>query len=99
MVIFGVPALLMVYCLTNAERNGYVIHSSLIQVGDASYSIYLSHILTLSAIGRIWSMFSTDEVFDNIIMIPILLILVLMVGVISYLMVEKPLLKLSRRIA
>ncbi len=99
MIIFGVPAFLTVYCLTNAERNGYVLHSSLIQVGDASYSIYLSHILTLSAIGRVWSMFFTDQVFDNIIMIPILLILVLVVGFISYQMVEKPLLKLTRRIA
>lgn len=98
-IIFGIPALLMVYCFTNAERNGYVIHSSLIRVGDASYSIYLSHIFTLSASGRVWSMFSTDDFSDNVIMIPVLLFLVLMVGFISYRTVEKPLLKLTRRIA
>ena len=89
----------MVYCFTNAERNGYVIHSSLIRVGDASYSIYLSHILTLSASGRVWSMFSTDDFSDNVIMIPVLLFLVLIAGFISYRTVEKPLLKLTRRIA
>ena len=98
-IIFGIPALLTVYGFTRAERNGYVIHSSLIKVGDASYSIYLSHILTLSAIGRIWGMFSTDGVFDNLIMIPIQVILVLVIGFMSYQIVEKPLLKLTRKIA
>lgn len=98
-VIFGMPALLMVYCLTNVERNGFVIHSSLIYIGDASYSLYLSHGLTLSAIGRVWSIFPSDDVLDNIIIMPFLVIPVLIVGFISYRMVEKPLLKLSRRIA
>jgi peptidoglycan/LPS O-acetylase OafA/YrhL len=36
---------------------------------------------------------------DNIIIMPFLIIPVLIVGFISYRMVEKPLLKLSRRIA
>ena len=98
-IIFGFPASLTVYCLTIAERNGWVIHSSIIRVGDASCSIYLSHLLTISAFGRIWSLFSIDGVLDNIIMIPIILMLVLIVGFLSYLLVEKPLLKLSRRIA
>jgi len=98
-IIYGIPAVLIVFCLANAERYGYVVHASLIKVGDASYSIYLSHILTLNAIGRAWSIFSTDKVADNILMIPVLLILVLCVGFISYLTIEKPLLKLSHRIA
>jgi len=97
--ILGIPATLTVYCLTIAERNGWVIHRSIIQVGDASYSIYLSHLLTISAFGRIWNLFSIDDVLDNIIMIPILWLLVLVVGFLSYWFVEKPFLKLSRRIA
>jgi exopolysaccharide production protein ExoZ len=60
-LIFGIPAMLLVYCFTNAERSGYIIHSSLVKVGDASYSIYLSHILTLNVIGRVWSIFSINE--------------------------------------
>lgn len=97
--ILGIPALLVVYCLSNAEKNGYVIHSSLVSVGDASYSIYLSHILTLSASGRIWALFASDSVLDNVIMVPALYGLVLLVGFLSYRMVEKPILRLSRRIA
>jgi peptidoglycan/LPS O-acetylase OafA/YrhL len=98
-VIFGIPAVLMVYGLTNAERNGFVMHSSLIYIGDASYSLYLSHGLTLSAIGRVWNIFPSDDVWDNIIIMPFLIIFVLIVGFVSYRMIEKPLLKLSRRIA
>ena len=98
-LIYGIPAILIIYCFTNIEKSGYVIHSSLIKIGDASYSIYLSHILTLSAAGRVWGMFSTNAVYDNIIMIPVLLLLAIMVGVFSYILVEKPLLRLSRRIA
>lgn len=97
-VIFGIPALFMVCCLTNAERNGLVMHSSLILIGDASYSLYLSHGLTMSVIGRIWRIFPSDNVLDNILMMPILIILVLIVGFISYRVVEIPLLRLSRKI-
>ena len=97
--ILGVPAVVVVHCLANAERIGYVLPAALIRVGDASYSIYLSHILTLSTAGRIWSLFSTDSVIDNIVMVPILFALVLLVGFLSYRMVEKPLLDLTRRIA
>jgi len=97
--IFGIPSILVVHCLSNAERNGYVIHSTLVAVGDASYSIYLSHLLTLSASGRIWSLFASETAWDNIIMVPALYGLVLLVGFLSYRMVEKPLLRLSRRIA
>jgi exopolysaccharide production protein ExoZ len=93
------PAVLVVYCFINAEQNGFVVHSSLIKIGDASYSIYLSHILTLSAAGRIWSAFASDSLYDNYIMLPALFIFVIIVGMASYRYVEKPLLNYSRRIA
>jgi exopolysaccharide production protein ExoZ len=97
--IFGIPALLVVYGLANAERNGYVLPDALIRVGDASYSIYLSHVLTLSAAGRVWSLFSLDSVIDNLVMVPALFALVLLVGFLSYRWVEKPLLGVTRKIA
>ena len=93
------PALFVVFSFINAERNGFVIHSSLINIGDASYSIYLSHILTLTAAGRIWSAFSSDSLYDNYLMVPMLFILAIIVGVFSYRYIEKPLLAYSRRIA
>lgn len=98
-LIFGLPALLIVFCFINAERNGFVFNSALVKIGDASYSIYLSHILTLSVVGRIWSGFSIDSTWDNFIMIPVLIISAIIVGMLSYRYIEKPLLTYSRRIA
>ena len=98
-LIFGVPALLIVFCFIKMERNGYIAHSSLIIIGDASYSIYLSHVLTLSAAGRVWGIFSNNAPYDNVVMVPMLFMLVIVVGIASYLFIEKPLLAFSRRIA
>ena len=98
-LIFGTPATIIVYCFIYAERNGFVVHSSLIKIGDASYSIYLSHILTLSAFGRIWNAFASDSLYDNYIMVPVLFILVIIIGMVSFRYIEKPLLTYSRKIA
>lgn len=98
-LIFGLPATAIVFCFINLERNGLVIHSSLIKIGDASYSIYLSHILTLSAVGRVWKIFSTDSTWDNYVMIPILFIASIIVGMLSYRYIEKPLLAYTRKVA
>lgn len=94
----GLPATMIVFSLVYAERNGYSLHNSLLaKVGNVSYSIYLSHVLTLSAVGRVWSLFSTDKVWDNFVMLPILIIAVVIVGFLSYRFVEEPLIKLTRK--
>jgi exopolysaccharide production protein ExoZ len=97
-LIFGAPAALLVFCAVNAEKNGKIFHSSLGKIGDASYSIYLSHILTLSVAGRLWSLFSSNAAYDNIFMIPLFLLLTIIVGIFSYRFIEMPLLGVSRRI-
>jgi peptidoglycan/LPS O-acetylase OafA/YrhL len=53
----------------------------------------------MSAFGRIWHLFAAENVWDNVIIIPVLFLLVLIVGFTSYRMVERPLLNLSRRYA
>ena len=98
-LIFGLPALTITFCLLSAERNDFFIHSSIVKIGDASYSIYLSHILTLSAAGRIWRVYSIESVSDNIIMVPALLFLAIIIGMLSFHYIEKPLLTYSRRVA
>lgn len=96
--IFGIPAMLIVFFVINAERSGCIINRFLVKIGDASYSIYLSHILTINVVGRIWSIFSVNEIYDNIIMIPLILIITIGVGFISYIIIEKPLLSMMRKI-
>lgn len=96
--ILGVPALVIVHCLINAERSGYLVNRYLIRIGDASYSIYLSHILSLSVVGRIWGIFSVNGLADNVVVLPIALVFVIIVGLASYSLVERPLLRLCRKI-
>jgi peptidoglycan/LPS O-acetylase OafA/YrhL len=98
-LIWGVPALLIIYFLINAERNGYVAGAYLILIGNASYSIYLSHILTLNVVGRVWSIFSVDSIGDNLVMLPLLFVLVISVGIGSYFFIERPLARMCRKIA
>lgn len=96
-LILGIPAVLVVYFLLMAEKNNMVFNKIFVVVGDASYSIYLTHILTLSVVGRVWSMFNSDSIFDNLIMIPFMFLLSAMVGVLSYYWIEKPLISLTRK--
>ncbi|HNK62953.1 MAG TPA: acyltransferase [Anaerolineales bacterium] len=96
--MYGIPAIIIVYCLTNAERSGFTFHAAFIETGNASYSIYLSHLFTLNVVGRIWAFFATDGFMDNIIGILIALIAAIAVGFMSYRLLEIPLLKLSRKV-
>ncbi len=96
-LLYGLPSLFITYCAINAERTGFVFHSSLVQTGNASYSIYLSHLFTINVIGRIWAMFSIPPLFDNVIAISVALTSVLLVGFLSYMLVENTLLKLTRK--
>jgi hypothetical protein len=43
-------------------------------------------------------MFYTDEVYDNLAMVPILFVLACLVGISGYFLIEKPVLKVSRKI-
>jgi len=97
-LIFGIPAVLIIFSMIYAEKCNFYLSSFLISIGNASYSIYLTHVLTLSAFGHFWSMFAADGIIDNIIMIPVSFALVLLTGFISYTYLEKPLLNLSKKI-
>lgn len=96
-LLYGLPAWIIVYGLINAERSGFIFNKMLSQIGDASYSIYLSHLFTINVVGRIWAIFSVDDWWDNILFILITLALVLIVGFLSYWVIENRLLAISRK--
>jgi exopolysaccharide production protein ExoZ len=98
-LIMGIPAILIIFCLVRAEHKNFVLPGPLCRIGDASYSIYLSHVLTLSLIGRIWAEFSSDSFADNWFALPFMLLSVVAVGYISYVTVERPIIAASRKIA
>lgn len=98
LLVFGVPSLAIVFLLVKAGENGFRLPRWLISVGDASYSIYLSHVLVLSVLGRGWYTFATSGVGDNLIVLPVIVISSLIFGFISYHILEKPALRLSKKI-
>ncbi len=54
---------------------------------------YLSHVIVLSVIGRFWLLFATEGYWDNIVVLSVMVIAVLVIGYISYLFIEKAMLK------
>lgn len=96
--IYGVPAAAILYCLVVAERENIVLNRYLAKLGDASYSIYLVHVLVLSAVGKALYALSTSYLIPNAVMVIILCLCVIASGLISYRIIERPLMKASRKL-
>jgi len=58
-VIFGVPSALIIYALTAVERVRPSVRGGrfLVTLGNWSYATYLTHVLVISAIGRMLLLF------------------------------------------
>lgn len=96
-LVFGIPSALALYALLLLEsRHKLTLPRWLIKTGDASYSIYLSHVIVLSLIGRVWQHVATAGYLDNIIILPLMLAAVLIVGWLSYQGLEMHILRLTR---
>ena len=95
---FGLPAAFMIYGLSAIERLGVVVPKWSSTFGDWSYSLYLTHILSLSLIGYIWQPFARSGYLDNIIALCILLIATIIVAALSWYMFERPMLLLFKTI-
>ena len=60
------------------------------RIGDASYSIYLSQVLFISACGRIWVAIGFNKLPLNLLLVLTIFPLALFFGWLSYVFVEKP---------
>ena len=97
-LLFGIPSLLVVYAAARAEISGKVCFpKSMIKIGDASYSIYLSHVLVLAALGRIWAKMTITGVMINIAMLVVMTLATISVGLLSYRWMETPILNRFRK--
>jgi exopolysaccharide production protein ExoZ len=94
---FGLPSLLVVYGAASAEIGGKVRFPRIMRkIGDASYSIYLTHVLVLSAIGRVWAQIATPELINHVAALVTMILAVIITGLISYCWVEVPILNRIR---
>lgn len=97
-VIGGLPAAVLVsgaVALDRREKMRGSVTRALVFLGDASYSIYLSQVLTIAALVRVGTTFS-EHVIPQVIILSITLVAVAG-GVMLYLMVEAPLRRLTRQ--
>lgn len=91
-VEFGAPAILMAAGLVFLERAGGLGQvKGLRIIGDASYSLYLSHIFTLGALRWIWSRLDLPE--SALLFTLAGLVACTAAGVIIHLLVERPILR------
>jgi peptidoglycan/LPS O-acetylase OafA/YrhL len=97
-LLFGVPAALVVFALTNMERaTEQKLPYWLELIGNASFSIYLSHVLVTSALGRIWGGLAIVNSGVNVAALLVILLSALAIGILSYQILERPLLRFTRR--
>jgi exopolysaccharide production protein ExoZ len=90
-VLYGIPALLVLYGTVSAERRyAFRFPRLLLYVGDISYSVYLTHILVLVSIGRIWSKFHSAGMLDNVAVLSLMMTMAVVVGSVSYRFLETP---------
>ena len=97
-IIYGIPALMITYSAISLEKDGNLLPLWLRKIGDASYSIYLSHVLVLALIGRIWKEYSVSGYIDNFFIILIMLISCIFFGTLSYKYLEIPLISIVNSI-
>jgi exopolysaccharide production protein ExoZ len=100
-LLYGVPATMIVGGCVLYERAHAIIRIGLLHtLGDASYSLYLSHGIVLSAFGQLWRKLGATSLPLNFQLFTILSLFVAgAVTVVVYRLIERPLIKTFRRLA
>ncbi len=95
---FSVPLSLIIYgqaCILAGTTIGAKVFT---RIGDWSYSLYLTHILSLSVVGRLWKPLAQPGLWDNIIALTISLGFALFISSLSWKFAEQPMLKLAKNL-
>ncbi|TYC49273.1 acyltransferase [Rhodobacterales bacterium] len=86
----GVPAFLIVFCLVSIDFSKLREVTWLRLVGDASYSLYLTHVFTLVAVRIAYGKLSVDWIENEFVFISICLVASVMVSLVTYRLFEAP---------
>lgn len=98
LAMFGPPSVLVVYGAAALEKRRPIQPPRVLcRVGDASYSLYLSHTLVLQAAGLAWSHLAPHSRLANFGGLALASGMALLVGFASHAWVEKPLARYLRR--
>lgn len=98
-IAWGVPAAITVLGAVGIEAAGRIPYiKSLRALGDASYSIYLTHLFTLGAVRAIWSKFHLAFVVSDAFLLGFGAAFSFLTGYIVYRFLERPLVAVAQRI-
>lgn len=99
-ISLAVPFSLILYCGVSWECSRAEPLRGLgwmVRLGDASYSTYLSHVLVLSALGRLFVHVPVRGWIVELVLVVTCVALANLVGLVSYSLLERPVLRLSRQ--
>ncbi len=92
-----VPMAFILAAALSFERQQKIAPRALVRLGDWSYSLYLTHVLSISVVGRVWSLFEMPGPIDNAIMIFVMIVFSIAVAGFTYRLIEKPMLSVAKR--
>ncbi|MCX7121784.1 MAG: acyltransferase [Gammaproteobacteria bacterium] len=99
---FGIPAFLLVYATLSLEARNFIkIHSVLIKLGNASYSIYLMHLTILIFFlsnSFLRKLILQKYIVSGNLMVFVMLFVCAILGYCVYKYIEMPMLKWSQKI-
>jgi exopolysaccharide production protein ExoZ len=97
LIYLGLPFIPIVYGVVAMERNNqWPDLRWLSKLGDASYSTYLSHVLIVSVLGRVFIALPLHNMASEIVFLIACLVVANTVGVLSFTFLERPTLRWLR---
>ena len=100
-LLYGPAFALLVYALVSFEQKTKLsafIPQSLVRLGDWSYSLYLCHLLVISAVARLfYPRFSDPGLLDNLVFLGLSAGTAILVSALSYSLFERPIQTITRR--
>ncbi len=98
LLLFGLPYMALIYGAVAMELSeNRLVCAFLSPIGDASYSIYLSHTIVINAIGWLW--YNLAGRSSNLLWLFLMLTTSIAIGLISYRFIEIPALQFFKKIA
>ncbi|GJL96027.1 MAG: acyltransferase [Hyphococcus sp.] len=79
------------------EHRQKIAPRPLVRLGDWSYSLYLTHVLSISLAGRVWALFERPGPIDNAVMLLLMIVFSIVVAGATYRFIEKPMLDAAKR--
>lgn len=90
------PACALILGAAWLDRHGAKAPIAAVRLGDWSYSLYLTHLLSLVLLGRVWTMAGLSDLPAPVLIFALIAFSLLIAGL-TYYLIEKPLINLARQ--